>query len=211
MIAVRDPIPEGIEPLSGYRLWEYEITGRRASLHSLTCSGRQDCPWVNARLGWVTASCRLEDDPWHVTPSEDCSCGFYAVPTVLDVFAQGVPEEHGDGTGCVMGRVELAGRIVEHEFGYRAERARITELVPFEGCTRDVTWLANRLDVPIAPIVSPPPVSPLQLQMLEMIGSGSTTREIAEALKVPPSTVRPSLERAFGALRAGARRRDLRP
>jgi DNA-binding CsgD family transcriptional regulator len=211
MSAARDPIPDGIEPLSSYRLWEYEITGRRAYLHSLTCSGRQDCPWARAGIEWVTASCMLEDNPWHVTPSEDCSCGIYAVPTVSDLFAQGAPGEYGDGTGYVMGRVELAGRIVEHEFGYRAERARIAELVPLEGCTRDVMRLANRLEVPVAPIVSPPPVSPLQLQMLEMVGSGSTTREVAEALKVSPSTVRRSVERAFGALRAGARLRTVRP
>jgi hypothetical protein len=213
MRAVRDLIPDGIEPLSGYRLWAYEIGGRQASLHSITCGGRQGCPW-GVGTGWVTASCAMKDDPRHVTPSEDCSCGIYAVPTISALFAQGFPVENGDGTGFVMGRVELAGRIVEHEFGYRAEKARIAELVPLEGCTRDVRRLASRLGLPIAPAVSWPEFPPLEgevLRVLQMVASGSTTREVAKALKVSRYAVRRKLGRALHVLSAGARARVLGP
>jgi len=46
--------------------------------------------------------------------------------------------------------VELAGKIIEHEWGYRAERARIVEFIPLAGTERSVMILAARLGVPIA-------------------------------------------------------------
>jgi DNA-binding CsgD family transcriptional regulator len=214
MSAGRDLIPDAIEPLSGYRLWAYEINGRLGSLHSMTCRGRPACPWVGREREWVTAGCKLRADPWHVTPSQDCSCGIYAVPAVRDVFGYGDAFESGDGTGYVMGRVELAGRIVVHDFGYRAGKARIVELVPVEGCTRDVRRLANRLGLPIAPAVRSPETPPLEreaLRVLQMIASGSTTREVADALKLSQYAVRRNLERALDVLGAGARTRVLGP
>ena len=50
-----------------------------------------------------------------------------------------------------MGRVLLAGKVIEHAIGYRAERARIAELIPTttdEGITRS---LATRLGLPVGP------------------------------------------------------------
>ena len=49
-----------------------------------------------------------------------------------------------------MGRVELAGKVIEHEHGYRAERARVAEFIPIHGWERPVMVLGNRLGVPIA-------------------------------------------------------------
>ncbi|MCD6022339.1 MAG: hypothetical protein K0R20_2049 [Actinomycetia bacterium] len=49
----------------------------------------------------------------------------------------------------VFGRVELAGKVIEHETGYRAERAHIAELIPTTtdgGVTRS---LARRLELPL--------------------------------------------------------------
>jgi hypothetical protein len=63
----------------------------------------------------------------------------------------------------VLGRAELAGKVIEHEYGYRAERARIVQLIPIRGSQRLVRILALRLDVPVGrpitlrwPNVAPP-------------------------------------------------------
>jgi hypothetical protein len=62
----------------------------------------------------------------------------------------------GSTSGVVMGRVELAGKIIEHERGYRAERARIAELIPFRGTEQSVMILAARLGLPISEPVDIP-------------------------------------------------------
>ena len=74
---------------------------------------------------------------------------------------------HADGVGWIFGRVELAGKIIEHDDGYRAQRARIAELNPVEGDDRNGFHLAALLGLPIGdpgPVVatlSPnPPWSP---------------------------------------------------
>jgi hypothetical protein len=51
----------------------------------------------------------------------------------------------------VRGRVGLAGKVIEHELGYRAERARIAELTPMTHDNGMTRWLAARLDLPIGP------------------------------------------------------------
>ena len=33
----------------------------------------------------------------------------------------------------MIGRVKLAGKVIEHEYGYRAQRARIDALIPARG------------------------------------------------------------------------------
>jgi hypothetical protein len=53
-------------------------------------------------------------------PCLTCSCGYYAYKSRDDA------EQHHQGR--VLARVQLWGRLVEHERGYRAERIRIAEL-----------------------------------------------------------------------------------
>jgi hypothetical protein len=68
----------------------------------------------------------------------------------------------GSASGLVMGRVELAGKVIEHEFGYRAERARIVELIPFKGTERSVMILSARVGLPVSePVDMPSPVRTL--------------------------------------------------
>jgi hypothetical protein len=52
-------------------------------------------------------------------PADFGTCGFYAVPA--DIEAQ-----HGSATVDLL--VELSGKVVEHEFGYRAQHQRILEV-----------------------------------------------------------------------------------
>lgn len=61
------------------------------------------------------AICRRCEEP----PGWDCRCGVYATKGSAWAFTE----------GTISGRVELTGLVIEHETGYRAERARIVELV----------------------------------------------------------------------------------
>jgi hypothetical protein len=54
--------------------------------------------------------------------------------------------------GVVLGRVELAGKVIECSLGYRAERARIAELISIAGDRRSAAELALRLGLPLATI-----------------------------------------------------------
>jgi hypothetical protein len=53
----------------------------------------------------------------------------------------------------VLGRVLLAGKVIEHDEGYRAERARIAELIPVKGTERTVELLAAALGLPMGAAV----------------------------------------------------------
>jgi Bacterial regulatory proteins, luxR family len=201
MIAAKHRIPDGIRPIVGYRMWSYVLTKWGSRLHSLTCAGINSCPWEGAARGWVVASCTRNRA--HAAPAEHCTCGVYAVTTIPEMLRHGVPFERGDGVGTLMGRVELAGKIIEHENGYRAERARIAELVPIEGRIRDVMRLANRLGIPISPAVPlSSRLSQPEVKVLEMIASGSTTGEIAKALGISGYAVKRELRRSLNAVMA---------
>lgn len=172
MDSLPDRVPDGIEPMVGYRMWTYTIGGRRAHLHSLRSLNLFLDPlaksdWDGGASGWVFASCDLYG---HVAPDEDCTCGFYAVkllsqlarPVAFGTSESGVNQ--GVESGIVLGRVELAGKIIEHDYGYRAERARIAELIPIRGTERTVMRLGARLGLPIgrpvAPTYTPPNPGP---------------------------------------------------
>jgi len=141
-------VPDAIEPLVGYRAWFFTNNVHGASLLSL---GGSNTAWEGANRHWVSAACpfgsteresasmraaRLEqvvwsklgylpesglDGPPHVIPGEDCSCGFYAMKTLSRV--QQLSMELQSGPDLILGRVELAGKVIEHTVGYRAARA----------------------------------------------------------------------------------------
>jgi hypothetical protein len=169
----RDMIPDAIEPIRGYRAWRFTLHGSRGSLQPLV--GRDDDAWSGASLGWVRATCRIGSvsaglravrdgcicglaadarlrtrlcpncGPPHRAPVEGCGCGFYAFKD-LDTLVREL--SYPAGADIVLGRVDLAGKIIEHEFGYRAEWARIRKLIPIEGTRFRVLMLANALRLP---------------------------------------------------------------
>src|SRR5215211_574550 len=176
-------VPDGIEPIVGYRAWLYSLGSRQAQLYSLNSAreGEFGGGWDGAGPSWVVACCRGGDpDPEHVAPEDDCTCGFYAVkrlrqlldgkviswihfvPGMSELFhATEIPAVEAEiAYGMVLGRVELAGKIIEHKRGYRAERARIAELIPVRGTERTAIRLAARLGVPIGPAIAPPTIDP---------------------------------------------------
>jgi hypothetical protein len=169
-----DRAPDGITPLSGYRAWQVVEDGGQLVFHPLS---HPSLEWVGATRGWVSATCaaggRVPPKPsrtqlgwvdWprpHPAPGEDCSCGFYAMKELhphlvqLIVLAQKTQLDGRVPGKFVLGRVELAGKVIEHDHGYRAERARIVELIPLKGSEADVETVARRVGVPVAPAVKP--------------------------------------------------------
>jgi hypothetical protein len=156
-----DRIPDGIDPIVGYRMWGYTSEGGRVELHSLMCPGG-GCPWEATASDWVVASCglflglkvlmpELDDERFrlaHEVPGDECRCGFYAMSSLRGLLAEGDPRVmHSEG--AVLGRVALAGKVVEHEHGYRAERARILELIPIQGTEVSVKRLGAILGLPV--------------------------------------------------------------
>ena len=104
-------------PVLGFRMWTLRSTGLHGAkitwsepairAECLTTGDRLDLPHVDGRCG------RL-------------GCGVYATKELRPLLTAHLrPQSHGYAVGLVA----LNGRVVEHEFGYRAERAQISALV----------------------------------------------------------------------------------
>jgi hypothetical protein len=161
-------VPDLIEPFDGYRSWSYSVVGGRVRLFPLHVMGVRagssgddgSRVWEGAWRRWVTASCaRGPYGQSHEAPDESCSCGFYAMKDPSDVI---VPwplgksfEAPGIRTGVVSGRVALAGKLIEHEHGYRAERARIHELIASSDDIDGTLLVATLLDLPVVAGIAP--------------------------------------------------------
>lgn len=75
----------------------------------------------------------------HTAPDIGCSCGFYALPPDMDSTYE--------GNQYVTLLVELSGRVIEHEQGYRAQHQRVVECqlpaCPYCGSRADVVLVAD--------------------------------------------------------------------
>ena len=95
----------------------------------------------------------------HIAPDERCTCGFYAFKDLapeLVALLEHVPDFGPEpDTRIVIGRVELAGKVIEHDLGYRAGGARIAALIPVEGDTfsREVSRVTG---IPLDPGIERP-------------------------------------------------------
>ena len=161
-------VPDLIGPIVAYRMWGYSIDQRGLHLGAVTGGS-----WDRTERGWAFASCewmRLGDALTapklpHRAPNEYCACGFYALKTIPNVeflieiasvarrnAVYGSDEDPEDvpSFGCVFGRVELAGKVIEHRLGYRAERARVLELMPLGRNDHVTSAVAIGLRVPTA-------------------------------------------------------------
>jgi hypothetical protein len=76
----------------------------------------------------AVASCALAD---HDSPAPDCSCGFYAVADESQLWRLGADEPE-----LALLEVELAGRVIEHEHGYRASDQRVVGVRLHGVCVR---------------------------------------------------------------------------
>ena len=156
--------PDLIEPIIGYRAWPFVSDDRGVRLVSVAPAPDDDAlgGWTGSWRRWVTAYCAMVGAD-HLAPDEACTCGFYATkarddsPSLEMVVSVGA-EIHSTGTsaelhGMVFGCLHLAGRVIEHDFGYRAERARIVELIPTSDDRGSTELLAARLDLPLGPSI----------------------------------------------------------
>ncbi len=93
------------EAIVGWRVWAW--TGK-------VLKGSFEHEWPTQSM---EADCVVCADP----PGWDCPCGIYAMKDRWMV----PPPRPGS---AILGKVEMSGRVVEHEEGYRASQARMTEL-----------------------------------------------------------------------------------
>jgi hypothetical protein len=151
--------PDAIEPIVAYRVWLVDPSGRLTS-------PVKDGPWPSS--GWKLARCLVAS---HDAPFEGCTCGLYALKDqdafsglywVLAYVPSAVMIRADAGTakvqrpGMVAGKVQLAGKVIEHDHGYRAERARLAEVLPFFANRSLSESVAERYGVPLGPEQLPP-------------------------------------------------------
>jgi hypothetical protein len=96
------------EPIVAWRVW---------SLSGDTLRGHHGKLWLDRVLDAECPRC-LE------VPGVGCSCGIYASKG----GGADPPRWVEPDNSSIPGRVELSGIVIEHELGYRAQRARILEL-----------------------------------------------------------------------------------
>lgn len=191
------PVPDGITPLTGYRLWKVQEHEGEIVLHPVSF-GSDD--WAGAPQGWVSSRCPGFSEVWvspsgelqwpdpHRAPDETCTCGFYAMkeltPELVLWAASSQGEIPGSADRMILGRVELAGKVIEHALGYRAERARIVELIPIWGEEIQIRRLAERIGVPTSRPVDRCVAMELYPQLRPTHGSAAAMRPVARSLDV---------------------------
>lgn len=115
-----------IEPIIGYREWEI----KQGSNYWLNGIG------VDYRWHKGVNTFRCFQDAKHKKPKFNCSCGFWAYKDVTKIFdhlfsrlvyVKDIRDLFRSTTN-IAGIVKLTGTIIEHEEGYRAEKAEIVEL-----------------------------------------------------------------------------------
>lgn len=140
-----------IESVRGYRV--FEVSG--AYLRSYSA----DYVW---EPGWNAAACRrrTKGAAKHDAPAPGCTCGFWVYRTLARAAKQFRAElgmEVGDSPfgdfdgarGVVLGRVLIAGHLVEGTDGWRAERAGIEAV--YTDDPELIGPLVNRYGVSVEP------------------------------------------------------------
>lgn len=137
----------------GFRVWEVgktEVTGARL---------RWEVPSLSAVcLHWAPEMFDDDEVP-HTTGCGSPPCGIYAF-TAAERLVQAVGLPRGGGRWGY-GVVELTGKVVEHEHGYRARHARVVAMVVVEG--RKVTRVEG--DDPLRTLFAAPEATLAALTM----------------------------------------------
>jgi hypothetical protein len=115
--------PDAIEPFVGYKVLFADGAGALRSMADRSS-------WTT---GWNRARCLRGN---HDAPLEGCTCGLYASKELesSETLAWGARlarKRPGwpDGLDVVIVKVSLAGKVIEHDRGYRAELARVDEVL----------------------------------------------------------------------------------
>ncbi len=127
-----DIIPDRTVPIVGWRVW-IVLSDRRLR------SPMFGIPWVPRRA--VSASCLARSPILHApekalirphsVPSAECTCGIYASRNLSDLVSNQLPtslrvslRNQQNPPWLIAGKVELWGRVLCGERGYRAEYAK---------------------------------------------------------------------------------------
>ena len=126
-------IPDGIEPLVGWRYWRAD--------EGWLCSLNKFKTWPAGRP--LRAQCTFAMDHGPL-PGERCGCGIYAaidLPTLKELVQPDLESP------LVVGEVSLWGKVIPAELGFRAELAypRRLWVVNDSGATLD-----GRTDAPLS-------------------------------------------------------------
>jgi len=184
--------PDGFEPIVAYRGWWLD-TGLFGAPVLCSMSGQAAHVWTR---GWNRATCPRVDrgvpTPGHQAPAEGCSCGFYAVKDLVQISPL-LQMRASDRPRVVMGIVELAGTIIEHDFGYRAERARITGIISRAKQDEEAVRAASEYAVSVSP--APSHVSDQfeasERHMESRLAEAKARAEARAASRVTPSALLP--------------------
>jgi len=101
--------------IKAYRLWRYD----GAHLRSW---GMMDCYWEKPVL---KAHCYTKNQHRKSPPVKSCSCGIYAFKKLNEAIINYLLGTHD----CIIGEVNLWGKIIEHADGYRAEYAQVEQIL----------------------------------------------------------------------------------
>jgi len=132
-------VPDSIDMIVGWRTWR---TTRRGGQWWLQALG-QSTAWEPKKK--VEAACIMSGRPTvsgtgdHPAPQKDCTCGFWAFKNV-DMLPGAVAGQCNDSQITVMGSVDLWGRVVETENGFRAQYAYPKELWLLEDHLEELSW-----------------------------------------------------------------------
>ena len=108
-------VPDYVTPIVGYRAWSW------AGPHYLKSLTNQQ-PWPPGKP--MVAKCQAW--PHHKAPQEICTCGIYALKTITQKNRNQFPQfPRGDKTWpcLIVGEVYLWGKVIEHQYGWRAQFA----------------------------------------------------------------------------------------
>lgn len=131
-------IPDELEPRKAWRVFRIVQPHAYKDDHPLkpVWLPHSDRWAVNAWGGFgewereTSASCKKEGSTHHA-PAFDCTCGMWSMKTlqgVWDYFGGHYAQMSTQTSVLAVGEVSIWGRVIEHEIGYRSEKARIDRL-----------------------------------------------------------------------------------
>ena len=104
------------EPVQGWRMW---------TLRGNNLVGNFGQPWRTGQIEAIHASdLRGSTHREHDAPDPDCRCGVNA----YDTWERLVSRESTDHHEAVIGLIDMWGKVIQHEQGYRAQHAKIMRL-----------------------------------------------------------------------------------
>lgn len=113
-VRLTKPMPDYVAPLTGWRGWKVDK-------NDLVALG-QTAVWEPEKA--VAAVCTSNKAAGHAAPVKDCACGYWSFKS-LDTVQEALGRY---STVAVLGTVDIWGRVIECENGYRSEFAYPKEL-----------------------------------------------------------------------------------